>query len=1052
MASYEDCLAAIIGKEAGGVITKQQAEEILQAIDDLAKQKKSEGPQVALEQAIMTEVGQMASQMKMAALIEKRNSLINYSIRKKALFQVRQFKNEGEGLLSLLVGSIKSKFGSKYSVDAQIHALQSEFIGKLVQGLEADDLLPVFASGKLDEEIAKELWNLPKGQKPISGSPEAFKIAKLVNNLQIELVARQNRAGAWIHLMPGYIVRQSHDMAKIRAAGKDAWIEYVLPKLDIKETFGDLDPSKHRDFLSGAYDGLATGIHYRASSSNVEQDASYTLLGFKGPKNLSKKVSQERILHFKDAGAWFEYNSSFGHGNLREAIVSGLENSSRNLGLMQALGTNPKAMVERLLSDIRKSNKGNVKALDSIRDIKVMNRFKELDGTTNIPDNVSLAKLGRVARILQNVSKLGGALISSITDLPTQAAELRYQGVPLMGAWFNAFWNPIRGRSSGEQREIAQLLGVGFDGLIGNVLSKFDASDSAPGTMSKLQQRFFKLNGMNYWNDAHMTGVTLMSSAHIASHADKTWADVPDSLKNLLSQYAIGDREWPLIKGMVRESNGTKFIVPDELNSPLGREMVKQHLGLTDPVHTTPNLVGSEIVFDKTPQKGSVLYGVPLKEAKRVDFTKIKDKGLGKDSEAEFMASSMTKSTGALVIEPDGRVWIYEPANHYGGYEHTFPKGQLEKGLTLEQNAIKEVFEETGLQVELVDFVGDFKGDTTITRYYLAKRVGGAPWSAHWEADKVKLVDLATVADTHLNKMRDKNIAQFVNSVFFENDAQFSKYGDTSPKKSSDNTRKIREQVESLQLKVRTLFSDRSRTAIPHPGAAERAMMNQGSQPGTALGEALRLFMQFKSFPISMVRKGIGRELYGSGADTLKEALLQGKGDMLGLVHLIAATTLFGYAAMSLKDIAKGREPRDPSDPKTIAAAMTQGGGLGIYGDFLFGEFSRYGRSFAATLAGPTFGQIDDVAEIYTRIRTGEDALPQALRMAINNTPFMNLFYTRTAMDYMILYQLQEMVSPGYLHRLEARIKRENDQEFFLPPSSVVPYGGGEVPFESMVQ
>ena len=123
-------------------------------------------------------------------------------------------------------------------------------------------------------------------------------------------------------------------------------------------------------------------------------------------------------------------------------------------------------------------------------------------------------------------------------------------------------------------------------------------------------------------------------------------------------------------------------------------------------------------------------------------------------------------------------------------------------------------------------------------------------------------------------------------------------------------------------------------------------------------------------------------------------------------------------------------------------AAMSQGGGLGIYGDFLFGEYSRYGRSFLSTLAGPTFGQIDDLAEIWTRVRKGEDVGANVLRMAINNTPFINLFYTRQAMDYLFLYELQEMVNPGYLRRMESRIMRENDQRFFVPPSQEVPYGG----------
>ncbi|MBL0245045.1 MAG: hypothetical protein IPQ22_13975 [Rhodoferax sp.] len=31
-------------------------------------------------------------------------------------------------------------------------------------------------------------------------------------------------------------------------------------------------------------------------------------------------------------------------------------------------------------------------------------------------------------------------------------------------------------------------------------------------------------------------------------------------------------------------------------------------------------------------------------------------------------------ASGAVVIEPDGRVWVVSPSNGFGGYSHTFPK------------------------------------------------------------------------------------------------------------------------------------------------------------------------------------------------------------------------------------------------------------------------------------------------------------------------------------------------------------------------------------------
>ena len=1039
MASYQDCIKAIVDSQKDGGITAEQAEEILSAIDTIAADKKLNKFD-EIDVAVKDKVNAIAAKIREAALIEKRNALLNLKVRKIAMNQIRQFGNSAEGFSAYLTGSVKSKPGSKLSVDARIKALTAEYLGRLIHDLEKEDLMEVFSSGKLDDEIVRELWAMPGSGKPITNSIEAHKVAKIINRYQTELVGRQNRAGAWINLAPGYVVRQTHDMAKIRAMPKEEWVQFVLERVDPDKTFGDLDPDKYVDFLNGAYDGLATGIHYRAKGAG-EQDSSYTLLGFKGPKNLAKKVSAERILHFKDADAWLEYNGQFGHGNLRESVIFGFEHNARNLGLLQTLGTNPKAMVERLLSDIRKANKGNVSALDSISDIKIMNEFKELDGTTRIPDSITMSKIGRGLRVIQNVSKLGGALISSITDLPTQVAELRYQGVPLVSAWFNAFWNPIRGRSSGEQREIAQLLGVGFDGLLGDAISRFDSNDTMPGVLAKLQQRFFKLNGMNYWNDAHMTGVTLMSSAYLAQQVDAGQLS-PDAL-SLLSQYGVTEKDMPLLKAAIKEAGGSRYLMPDELDN-LSDEELGQIFGFIGEF-TSKDLLSGTQIFDKNPQVGKKLNGVKLEAASEPDWQKYKwkkfdDEGAWQKLAKEAEAKGKKVSAGAVVVEPDGRVWIYEPANHFGGYEHTFPKGNTVITQNIHANAAREVFEETGLIVELVDFVGDFEGDTTVTRYYMAKRKGGAPWSAHWEADNVKLSSWEDALNM-LNKDRDKNILNKAKGVW---DAGKEGYNYPIDKISPAISRKIKDARDEFKLRLRTLFSDRSRTAIPHPGAAENAIMNSGTQPGTALGEAVRLFMQFKSFPISVVRKGIGREIYGHGADSLKDAFMKGQGDILGLVHLMVATTLFGYAAMALKDLAKGREPRDPSDPKTIAAAMAQGGGLGIYGDFLFGEFSRYGRSAVATLAGPTFGQIDDVAEMYTRMRTGEDAAAQGLRFVMNNTPFINLFYTRAALDYLFIYQLQEMVSPGYLHRLEARIQRENDQRFFLPPSQEIPYGGGD--------
>ena len=91
--------------------------------------------------------------------------------------------------------------------------------------------------------------------------------------------------------------------------------------------------------------------------------------------------------------------------------------------------------------------------------------------------------------------------------------------------------------------------------------------------------------------------------------------------------------------------------------------------------------------------------------------------------------------------------------------------------------------------------------------------------------------------------------------------------------------------------KLDSFYMDRADHGIPMPGAAERAIMNQGTVAGTFWGEIARMMMQFKSFPITMIRRGLGREIYGQA---------NGKADIMGLAQLMVATTVMGYSQRSI--------------------------------------------------------------------------------------------------------------------------------------------------------
>jgi hypothetical protein len=256
---------------------------------------------------------------------------------------------------------------------------------------------------------------------------------------------------------------------------------------------------------------------------------------------------------------------------------------------------------------------------------------------------------------------------------------------------------------------------------------------------------------------------------------------------------------------------------------------------------------------------------------------------------------------------------------------------------------------------------------------------------------------------------------------------------------------------EQLEASYRQYISEAVDDGVLTPGVRTESTLRFGQRPGSMLGIVISFMTQFKAFPVGMYQRVVKRELFGKGgAESLKELR---PSDFMGLTQLMAGSALFGYTALALKDLARGRSLRKPETPeemwKLTRASLLQGGGLGIYGDFLFGEMrSRFGQTPLSTFLGPTAGVIEDVMEMYGKTMEGDFEGSDAFNTLINNTPAINLFYTRMVTDYLILHNLREMANPGYLRRLEKRIEKDQAQSYIISPSKVIPKGGSLNPFE----
>jgi hypothetical protein len=817
-----------IKKHMGEAVSREQVEAAVDAVFDMAQRDPDLTRSMA--QKLKLSARKLSEQEILAAKREKlmraQNIIAYKNLNADISLRVADGMTPANAIDTINAGSIRSNVKAGFSVDARSVARERRWLGGLLMDLRAENLLPYLTGRGLwqradpvfDRDLAVELSIKNGGKEKPTGNAEAAKMAGVYHKYMELARTTMNKAGAFIAKSEGYIVAQTHDAVKIGRAGFEKWRDTIAPLLDDR-TFRDV---KDREaFFRGAYENLRTDNHM---GSEGAFSGSFNGIG---PGNLAKRLSEGRVFIFKDADAWLQYNTPFGIGTVQDGVLSSLKNAARSSVAMETWGTNPAAMFERVVKEQIEAAK-TAGAKD-----KVIDRLKTglagrsglspgmrhlFEASTGLDTSVGNPRAAAIMQGVRNVTamaKLGGMVLAQFGDLSARALTLRHNGVNMLEGVGNGVTSIFQGRGGEAARDAANLMGVGFDGLINGALARYAGVDGVPGTMTKLMATFMRVNGAAWMQDTLESGMGKMLGHNLFRFSKQTYEMLPERLLANFKRYGITSEDW-------------------------------------DNIRT-------------------------------------------KGSRAE-----------------DGHDYIFAQS-----------------------------------------------------------------------IDDPKLSD-----------------------------------------------------------KLFTYYVDQAREGMTMGGAAERAWVTQFGPAGSLPGEVARFALQFKNFSMTYARRHLGREFARSGVD------------FMGVANMVAWSVLTGYLSMSAKDIAKGREPRDPTRPDTWGASFLSGGGMGIYGDFLLGEYNRFGQTIGQTAMGPTVSLASDWASIFAKIASGglgETGIAglgkeqdwgklssQTIRTAANTTPFMNLFYTRVALDYAILYNVQEALDPGAMHRLERRLKKENDQEFLVKPSSVV--------------
>lgn len=517
--------------------------------------------------------------------------------------------DEADKLRAYDVGTERQGMYSGSSVDAEGRARSVSLWSMVEKGLNREpglkSRLVSNITGRSDpafeREVAREMARLNGAEIAATGNKDAVKAAKLFVEALEAGRHMQNAEGAWIGKITGYIGRQSHDrlrvsggfwreMAAMRAgAGLDwkaarlqasrkafrEWRDFIRPKLH-PDTFAgvELDAAEALElkglgvidnaedaaepFLYRVWSDIVTGRHeVLEGMSDVGE--------YRPPAGKARSVSQSRVLHFDGPDAWMDYAEQFGRGGLYGAVMGDLDRSGKNAALMARWGPSPEAAraaeIERLSQAARK--RGDVGVVDKLNSGLRQAEFEAVNGAGSAPESLRLAMIGRSVRLAEVLSKLGGVVLSALSDGSFAAQRMKRAG----GTYLDGYGGIVRGvaRLQGEEgKAVADALDVGARSAAAHLTSRFAAADGPLGWASYAQRLFYKVNGFEAWMDGARSGVAEMLSSIWGRQADRAWSALEVGTREDFERYGLNKQAWELLRGGVMSlEDGRRYLTTD---------------------------------------------------------------------------------------------------------------------------------------------------------------------------------------------------------------------------------------------------------------------------------------------------------------------------------------------------------------------------------------------------------------------------------------------------------------------------------------------------------
>ena len=546
----KDCLNNIQHKVKH--LTKDEVQALAKEVEGVIGDSQVSGRSV--DETVSTMLNQYNERLVYA---KQKRALMEQAYKRQEEFLDQFADNPERGIESMMASTYgKTKYEGAGNISRTRQALSDIWIGSFMTIMERHPGLEKrFKSGELDVEIYRyhqtgDASGLDKG---------ALALAQSMKKVQNMVYNAKRKAGYRVKYLEEYTITTKHNPKGMRNLKERGWKELARRTFDW-ERMG---------VASADREAYLTTKWQQMSQKDVQNfwDISDDFTSLK-TENAIKKIEEERFIHFKSPEKTVEYNRALGNPPLAEQFVRGLMKDAGSIAAAQHLSPQHKQVFNKLISTARRKAASNGK---TINEPKMRRLYQLAVESIDHPEKNFVAMIGDTMRKITNMSKLGGALVTTATDFAYAPAIISgMTGKNFLQVQKDVFTDSVKFfQHTGRSKEFAAQLGVMGEEIIGMMqVNRFGDDMTGSDWFNKSHNAIMRMSGLPRQSRALRLSIMKRTSQYIHELSSLPYKELSPGMQEWFGRFGVTDQKWNILREAFDDfGDGTKGVTMSSIDN-----------------------------------------------------------------------------------------------------------------------------------------------------------------------------------------------------------------------------------------------------------------------------------------------------------------------------------------------------------------------------------------------------------------------------------------------------------------------------------------------------